>query len=261
MSVQAITSALAMTGISSNEKYLLIVLANYADAEFRCWPSIKRLCDDTGMSERTVQRCFKALVEAGIIRRSERKRQDGSRTSDLLTLVFEGGVKLAPRGAKRDTGGRQSDAKAPSDWHPGGVTVAPLTTFEPTIEPSIEPSLNRAREFGEEFALFWSEYPMQIDEDDARKAYALARKRASFETILRGLAHAKATSPRWRDGKIPDPKNWLEKDKWNDKFRAVSAAAQKQSARQENLRRAYNASADLIARGDGDIGGGGYDGL
>lgn len=256
MSVQQITKALALRGVSQAEKLLLIVLANYADENGRCWPSQKRLGDDAAMSDRSVRTAFVKLEKAGLIVRERRNRRDGSRGTDMIELRLDAGEiqrKNLPV-EKSSSGKKRTDYR--KNLHELAEDFSRLTSFEPTIEPSIEPSLTRAREFGEEFALFWSEYPMQIDEHLAREAYGRARTKATFETILRGLAHAKAYSPRWRDGKMPDPVNWLKKERWNDKFGAVSAASQKRIAREENFRRAFNAVAEPTDRRGGDFGGG-----
>lgn len=85
MSVQAITAALAVQGVTSSEKLLLIVLANYADEHFKCWPSQSTLASNTMLSERNVRRILATLEEKTVI--SRRVRYNGrGRSSDLITL-------------------------------------------------------------------------------------------------------------------------------------------------------------------------------
>ncbi len=111
MSLQAITAALAYRGLSPSEKLILIGWANYADEAFRCYPSQRRLSEDTGLSDRQIRRLALSLEERGLIQREERRRADGSRSSDLITLVclqadtMSGGVRTpCPGGADTMSG-------------------------------------------------------------------------------------------------------------------------------------------------------------
>jgi len=134
MSVQAISMALKVRGVSPSEKLLLLVLANFADEHNRSYPSHRRLADDTGLSERTILSAFKSLEAKKLVSRQERRRADGSRSSDLVTLHWHGEI-ISPRGANDVEGGEMVAG--------GGEAIAPLTTFEPSItqEGSNDPSL------------------------------------------------------------------------------------------------------------------------
>ena len=96
MSVQAITEALEIQGVTPAEKLLLIVLANYADREMKCWPSHSTLASDTSMSERNILRVFKTLEAKGLLSRRGRKRGD-LKISDVITLTLSGDT-TSPRG-------------------------------------------------------------------------------------------------------------------------------------------------------------------
>jgi DNA-binding transcriptional regulator YhcF (GntR family) len=84
MSFQAMAWALKQPG-KTNEKFLLIVIANYADERGQAWPSIERLCADTGMSRATVQRTLRKLEKSGFV--TCHKRIKGRlQTSNLYAL-------------------------------------------------------------------------------------------------------------------------------------------------------------------------------
>lgn len=84
MSFQAMAWALKQP-VKTSEKFLLVVIANYADENGQSWPSIARLCTDTGMSRATVQRSLRKLEKAGFV--SCHKRVRGAlQTSNLYTL-------------------------------------------------------------------------------------------------------------------------------------------------------------------------------
>jgi hypothetical protein len=133
VSVHAISQALKIRGVSPSEKLVLLVLANYADEHQRSFPSHKRLADETGLSERTILTAMKALEARGLLSRQERRRADGSRSTDLITLQW-GGETIAPRG--------ENPAPPTATVAPRGEVVAPLTTFEPSpnLEGSNDPS-------------------------------------------------------------------------------------------------------------------------
>lgn len=139
MSVQALTCAFAVRGVSASEKLLLLALANYADPNMRCFPSHRTLSDDTGLSERTILSILKSLEAQKLVSRQERRRPDGSRSTDLITLHFAGevikggGEIVSPRGETASPGVGKLTAG-------GGEMVSPLTTFEPVTNHQEEPS-------------------------------------------------------------------------------------------------------------------------
>ena len=58
--------------MSGNDKLVLLALADWANDDGYCWPSIPKLCFKTRASERTVQSIIKRLVDAGHVTRQER---------------------------------------------------------------------------------------------------------------------------------------------------------------------------------------------
>lgn len=112
MSLQAITAALALRGYAASEKLLLIAWANYADENFRCYPSQRRMAEDTGLSDRQIRTISANLEDRGAIRRTQRRRPDGSRSTDIVELcclsqaeATSGGVrKPLPGGAEATSG-------------------------------------------------------------------------------------------------------------------------------------------------------------
>ncbi len=121
MSIQAISSALGVQGITPSEKLLLIALANYANPKMICFPSHSTLAEDTCLNERTIRRLLVALESRGLITRKAQFRSNKSRTSDLITLYF--GTDTMPGGV----GGLM----------PGGVGT--LTTKGTDTTPAPEP--------------------------------------------------------------------------------------------------------------------------
>lgn len=134
MSVQAITCALALRGVTASEKLLLLALANYADENMRCWPSQKRLAADTCLSERTVRTLLAAMEGRKLLSREEQRRRDGSRSSDVVTLHFHGEVNQQAEVIAG--GGEVTSGGVGKSFPGGGEMVSGLTTFEPSLNQS-----------------------------------------------------------------------------------------------------------------------------
>src|SRR5699024_2543036 len=95
---------------NSSAKFVLVVLANFADEQWTCFPGQKRISRMTGMSERTVRRSLEWLETEGYISRQHRTGPTGRRTSDRYQLIDPP--------AKVTTG--QSDRLASSQVTPTG---------------------------------------------------------------------------------------------------------------------------------------------
>lgn len=150
MSVQALSLAFAVRGLSSSEKLVLLALANYANEKMICWPSQETLSDDTELSARTIWGALQGLEKRAMISREARKRGDGTRASDVITLHFAGELMANDQVANPAKATRKS-CETNSQMLPNQLaTVATLTTFEPSLEPTIEPGV---------FDLAWKAFP------------------------------------------------------------------------------------------------------
>jgi hypothetical protein len=217
VSVQALSCAMSIRGVSASEKLLLLVLANYADDKMMCWPSHKRIAEDTSLSQRTILSLLKGLEARGVITRSERHRHDGSRSSDIITLhlggetAAGGGETISPRGETIAGGVGKS-------FQGGGEMVSPLTTFEPSLNHQEEPKKISVKGDDAGFERFWVEYPRKVAKPEARKAFAKAWRKLptgnEVETLIGALERAKAA---WTDPQfIPHPATWLNGERWQD---------------------------------------------
>lgn len=89
------------TGITRSEKFLLLILADYHNAETgQCDPTLKRLGEDALMTTRAAQIVIKSLEEKGFIRVEKRWHESGRNDSNQYWLTFiEGGMgeTISPR--------------------------------------------------------------------------------------------------------------------------------------------------------------------
>lgn len=73
---------------SPTDKLVLILMANHADENGVCWPSIGLIQQKTGLGRRTVYNCMKRLREAGHIEVVKWARPSGRQTSATVRLRF-----------------------------------------------------------------------------------------------------------------------------------------------------------------------------
>jgi len=67
MSFQSMAWATSQKLEHATDKYLLIMLANYANADGECYPSVERISEDTAMDRKTVMKCLSNLIELGLV--------------------------------------------------------------------------------------------------------------------------------------------------------------------------------------------------
>ena len=73
--------------LSHRAKSVYMYLKDRADSEGRCWPAIKTIAFELGLSRSTVKRALDDLVRAGLLRKDPRWRENGSYTSNLYQIT------------------------------------------------------------------------------------------------------------------------------------------------------------------------------
>jgi len=101
-------------------KLILMALADAADKQGVCWPSISTLAKKCSVSTRTVQRSLRALVDQGLLVAEARRRGDGSSTSNRYRLLIARGDNLSlPRDAGDTRPGRRCHGDPDAPVTPG----------------------------------------------------------------------------------------------------------------------------------------------
>lgn len=73
-------------GFTATERYVLLHVCLKANKRGRLFPAHKTLADEMGLSRATVVRAMAVLEAQGWIERIRRRRKDGTRSTDLLTV-------------------------------------------------------------------------------------------------------------------------------------------------------------------------------
>ena len=150
MSLQAHVWAWAQSEVTTNEKIILLALADRHNADTNeCWPSNRRLAEDTRMSEASVKKITRSLCERGFISKEERRTPNGKHTSNLYRLHIP--KNFAGRQSSK-TDGATIDTPNPAtiDTHMGSH-YSPLesTSNNLPLEPkqNLTSEIDRKREF------------------------------------------------------------------------------------------------------------------
>ena len=67
-------------------KAVYMYLKDRADKDDKCWPAIKTIAKELGLSSSTVKRALDELCQAGLLTKESRWRENGGRTSNLYRL-------------------------------------------------------------------------------------------------------------------------------------------------------------------------------
>ncbi|WP_031276794.1 helix-turn-helix domain-containing protein [Pseudomonas aeruginosa] len=127
MSTIIMSACWPLQGLTPAQKAVLISLADNANDEGVCWPSVAKIAERTCLSERAVQQAIKVLNECKAL--SIEARQGRSTMFTVTPAAFAPPQKVHPR--RKCT--PAANAPTPAD-------AAPRTVIEPTREPSGEPS-------------------------------------------------------------------------------------------------------------------------
>lgn len=217
MGIKAMTWAFEQP-ISGNEKVILLALADHADDDGYCWPSISRLVERSYTSESTVRRTLSDLRSMGFIEVESRTSEEGRSMSNgyqlMMKKVFVRGVNMTPypvtsEGVEGVTVDRVE-----------GVTVdTPYEPSEGTIikNPQKEKENTKEKENESDFDEFWAAYPRRPGDSKKKaeeKYRAAIKRKVKHEDIMAGVRAYAAT----RGGQDPIytamASTWLNQERW-----------------------------------------------
>ncbi|EPL1356669.1 helix-turn-helix domain-containing protein [Pseudomonas aeruginosa] len=138
MSTIIMSACWPLQGLTPAQKAVLISLADNANDEGVCWPSVAKIAERTCLSERAVQQAIKVLNECKAL--SIEARQGRSTMFTVTPAAFAPPQKVHPRRKCTPAANAPTPADAapppPQHLHPTPADAAPRTVIEPTREPS-----------------------------------------------------------------------------------------------------------------------------
>lgn len=88
MSIEVMTWAFRQKVASPTAKLVLIALADHANADGECWPSMGRVAEIAEISPRSVSRHVTTLEELGLVEKVKRRRQNGHLGSWVYRVLY-----------------------------------------------------------------------------------------------------------------------------------------------------------------------------
>lgn len=124
MSIEALNWALGhmqREEIESSTAFVLMILANRADPEGVCWPSVRYIMARTKLADSTVRAACKKIAALGLLGVEEQKRQDGGKGTNRYFLRLDvpppptigGGHPQQAAGAPPTIGGQETKEETP----------------------------------------------------------------------------------------------------------------------------------------------------
>lgn len=121
--------------LPSSQKLLLLSLADRADEQHCCYPSIQRLVSDTGLERKTIGKGINQMIEEGLIRDTGERKGP---TKRVRVLQLNIGSKFTQK--RNDTeNGNVTKIGTLNDPKNGILNDPKIGTQNQSLEPNIEP--------------------------------------------------------------------------------------------------------------------------
>jgi hypothetical protein len=209
--------------LSAYERLVLMVVAERANGEMICWPSIDLIAEDTGMSRRSVQSALRELHNLKLIRIEERHRKTSIyhvlRPKDAqIHPLFEDAAPAPSQDATPAPHAANASVRV-QEVSIEGAGGAPESPRESPIGNPPDSPRARALARAEGWEEFWSDYPRKVGKGIAFKAYVRAVKAAGgdFNEVMDALIEAMDEDRRFLGEPqfIPHPSSWLNAGPWH----------------------------------------------
>ena len=222
MAMAAVKWAYEQHHLASTEKFVLVTLAERASVgEWFCFPSIRDICERTGLVRSTVMKNINKLKLLGLIKVENRMRDRGGYRSSGYTLNPSGDVRQAdhPPSSKQTPPVRQTDHPSPSDGHP-----------YIRRNQSQEPVTAKQKKVTEKMCLeVYGLYPRKRGKAAALKAIRKAIGAFGFDP-LKAAVSAFADEWQRRQAKgdsityCPYPQKWFNEGRYEDEVESTASS-------------------------------------
>lgn len=150
MSVKVMSLVWDSPAFAGNSKLVMLCLADYANDEGLCWPSIGSIERKCSVSRSTVKAQLKKLENEGFLSIQRRRKEDGDNENNLyyinvdkVKFSVEQGGENNPR-SKSDLGQNSDTPRAKSNPPLGQNSTDPRSKSDP--KPSLDPSLQPSKD-------------------------------------------------------------------------------------------------------------------
>lgn len=188
MSLELLTATFKLETLTPTKKLILLILANYADENNRCYPSYKHIAKLAGLKDhKNVQRIIKDFAEQGLLSIEQRYTSSGGQTSNVYSL------KINPT-PHRD------------------ITPAPLVNMPPNTKDKTKDKTI----YDDEFDTFWKMYPRKVGKYNAYRSWKKAIKEINPKDLLVCTKNFKHAVKQTEEKYIPHAQTWLNGKRYED---------------------------------------------
>lgn len=126
MSIEVLNWAWRQRVPSASAKLVLLALADHANGDGYCWPSMNRIAEMTGISQRQVSNHVTTLAGLGLVAKADRRRHGGQYRGWSYVVGPTSGSELP---VVEPTGGSQLPAASGSELPVTGGSELPVLTI------------------------------------------------------------------------------------------------------------------------------------
>lgn len=195
------------TELSSTEKIVMLSLADHANDEGVCYPSVTRLTQRTGLSERAVQGAMKRLREGGYL---SVEKNAGRAGSNLYTLHLTPAADAPPH---------EMHPRSRCTPPPQEVRVTPAAGAPKPSRTINEPSNKVQSMPAPSFSQFWERWTLRkVNRKKAEAAFkrlSVKNKQDAIDRVQDWITEWRAANP---DANAIHPTSYLNGARWTDEF-------------------------------------------
>lgn len=207
MSVRWISAVWSHSPYRGEHLLLHLALADFANDEGTCFPSVPTLARKARCSVQWARRCMRTMIADGTLEIVEQGLGRGNvNRYRLLSLTEKGETEI------RVTEIRETESREK------GNSATDLSYIQNRHEPSLSESAES------DFEQFWAAYPRKVSKAAARKAFVRVMSKSgapSLADLLAAVARYASSVTELRF--VAHPTTWLNGERWHDETGATHA--------------------------------------
>lgn len=205
---------------SASQIAVLLALAEAADSEGVCWPSIDRIAGDTRLGRSTVMRALRGLEDDGYVLRRRRRSSSSVFTIVRDRLIGKSHIETSRIETSHSEKSRSEDSQDPKVSQRDVGKSQSGTVLKRT--PKRTTTLSRrshGEEYTEDFEVWWRAYPKRNgtrgSKWEAFKSWPKALNAIDADSLLAAV-RAYTRSQQVADGFAKDAVTWLNQRCWEE---------------------------------------------
>jgi hypothetical protein len=211
MSIEAMLWAFKQSLDRSAEKLVLLELSNHAGTDNTAWPSLVRICNQTGLNRKTVISALDGLEEKQLI------RDTGERKGASLQIKV---YRLSLRGLNETVPETVSSSET-VPFLPETVPFLPSDSTENgtrNLLLNLKESIKHNTLAQQSFATFWDAYPKHPRKQAKSKCFDMWKRRGCEHKLDLILKHLEFSKGEWlKEGNkyVPMTSSYINAEGWD----------------------------------------------